>query len=719
MVDGEQSPSLAERYRPRKFADVIGQEAAVTYLEGQARERTGRSVLLYGPSGCGKTVLAEIYATALLCQKRSSGEPCLRPDCPDCLECRRRSHPNWRGMREGTVDDPDFARAINADVDTESFGGGRLMILIDQAHRLSGRAFDVLHDRMERPPENVTFILCTTDIDEIPQRTRSLFRLLEVGPVAVLSRLELLRKICEKEGFAHSESALDLLARRAGGQLRQMIQDLEGLAERGTITQEQVRTFYEVGGARQISRYVERLLNNASLEQQMQALDAWDALPERKLSGIEAYLAELFGSEVLRVGRRGVILDLAGVVDQGSVVRQFIARGERLGMAPRQFCHEVLRFWAPAGIASDATLVRKISEFDELLNGPTGARSGSGAPSLVSARRKLPFRAAPNFSAEREGLNRRAYAMRTPPSGAGYLSLKQVRDLWEAASFLVQMYGLFLNTRISIRYGRLGIDDPKKVGPFLTSLMHELRMLINGRAASAECPEPFHWLYVREHSPTGGAVTHVVATVPLEAGDIGTWLRDHFVPHHLKSSCPTGAVTVRRPAVCDGEHFVRHLELVRLVCRGADPAYTVSVRNGDGNTKRFPLIERIGVPRKLRGQIGRIFGAKRFNVSRLIGPEARRDARGDLPPLSAFADRSRLTLDSGWELAEYEYRQKLNAERAAAEAKLDLDWPAKGGELALRRRAAELERFKEVWSQGAEARERNRPGMAVERGVHS
>jgi hypothetical protein len=89
--------------------------------------------------------------------------------------------------------------------------------------------------------------------------------------------------------------------------------------------------------------------------------------------------------------------------------------------------------------------------------------------------------------------DRRVDAMRTPLSGAGYLSLKQVRDLWEAASFLVQMYGLFLNTRISIRYGRLGIDDPSKVGPFLTSLMHELRMLINGRAASAECPEPFHW----------------------------------------------------------------------------------------------------------------------------------------------------------------------------------------------------------------------------------
>jgi hypothetical protein len=113
----------------------------------------------------------------------------------------------------------------------------------------------------------------------------------------------------------------------------------------------------------------------------------------------------------------------------------------------------------------------------------------------------------------------------------------------------------------------------------------------------------------------------------------------------------------------------------------------------------------------LRGQIGRRFGAKRFNVSRLIGPEARREASGDLPPLSAFADQSSPNLLSGWEFAEYQYRRKLNAERTAAEARLDLDWPPDGGELALRRRAAELQRFREAWSQVAEARERNRPRM--------
>jgi hypothetical protein len=242
--------------------------------------------------------------------------------------------------------------------------------------------------------------------------------------------------------------------------------------------------------------------------------------------------------------------------------------------------------------------------------------------------------------------------------------------------------------------------------------MHELRMLINGRAASAECPEPFHSLYVHEYSPTDGAITHVIATIPLVAGDVETWLRERFLPHHLESSCATGAVTVRRSAVREGEFFVRHLQLIRLLCRGVDPTHMVSIRNKGGLATKVPLIERIGVPRKLRGQIGRRFGAKRFNVSRLIGPEARREASGDLPALSAFAERSWLSLDSGWEIAEFQYRQKVNGERAAAEAQLDLDWPADAGELAQGRREAELQRFRVVWSQGAEARKRNRPGIS-------
>ena len=346
--------------------------------------------------------------------------------------------------------------------------------------------------------------------------------------------MEFLRKICGEEQFIYADSALDLLARRSGGFLRQLVQDLESLAEQGAIGLEQVRAFYETDGARQIARYVEVLLDEGGLERQMLALDAWHAPPERKIAAVEAYFAELFSTDLLKTGRRGVILDLAGVEDRDRVVRTLTERGERLRMAPRQFCHEVLRFWAPSGTASDAVLLRKVSEFDELLNGPAGVRSSESPTRLVPARRKLPSRSAQNHSVETEGSGRRSDA--TPTAGAGYLSLKQVRELWEAASFLVQMHGLFLNTRISIRYAPLRIDDPYKIGPFLTGLMHELRMLVNGRAATEQCPQPFHWLFVHEHSPTVGFRTLIAASVPMEAGNIGRWLGDDYLPRHLDSS---------------------------------------------------------------------------------------------------------------------------------------------------------------------------------------
>ena len=330
---------------------------------------------------------------------------------------------------------------------------------------------------------------------------------------------------------------------------------------------------------------------------------------------------------------------------------------------------------------------------------------------LVPARRKLPSRAAQNHSVETEGSGRHSDA--GPAAGAGYLSLKQVRELWEAASFLVQMHGLFLNTRISIRYAPLRIDDPHKIGPFLTSLMHELRMLVNGRAATEQCPQPFHWLFVHEHSPTVGFRTLIAASVPMEAGNIGTWLRDDYLPRHLGFVPPPGALSIGRVAMRNGEHFARHLQLLRLLCRGLDPEYEIPLRSNDGITAPVALIERIGVPRRLRDQIGRGFGAQRYSSSRLIAPGARRAAAtGDLAPLSAFKEQSWLHLDTGWEISEYEYREKLKAERAAAEAELDREWPAQGGELAQKRRDAEFERFRKAWLEAAAARERNRPGMS-------
>jgi hypothetical protein len=65
-------------------------------------------------------------------------------------------------------------------------GGGKLVIIIDQAHLLSKRAFDSPRDRMERTPPNVTFILCTTEIDGVPESARSLFRQLEIGPAPTI-----------------------------------------------------------------------------------------------------------------------------------------------------------------------------------------------------------------------------------------------------------------------------------------------------------------------------------------------------------------------------------------------------------------------------------------------------------------------------------------------------------------------------------------------------
>jgi hypothetical protein len=164
-------------------------------------------------------------------------------------------------------------------------------------------------------------------------------------------------------------------------------------------------------------------------------------------------------------------------------------------------------------------------------------------------------------------------------------------------------------------------------------------------------------------------------------------------------------------AAKDGE-FARHLHLLRILCRGLDPQYEISIRDRDAYIKRTALIELLGVPSRIRAQIGRAFGAQRYSVSRLIGSSARRKALdGDLPPLSAFKEEAWLAVDTGWEIDEFNYRRKLEVERAQAEAELDRDWPVSEGDLALRRKSVEFERLNQIWEDQAEARRRNRPGL--------
>ena len=159
--------ALYRKWRPQKFADVVGQEPIVTALQNQiASGRIGHAYLFTGTRGTGKTTCAKIFAKAINCLDHSSPDP-----CGECEVCR--------GIDEGTVlDISEIDAASNNSVDDIRDLRDETAFLptvcqykvyiIDEVHMLSTSAFNALLKTMEEPPPHVIFILATTEVQKVP-----------------------------------------------------------------------------------------------------------------------------------------------------------------------------------------------------------------------------------------------------------------------------------------------------------------------------------------------------------------------------------------------------------------------------------------------------------------------------------------------------------------------------------------------------------------------
>lgn len=231
--------ALYRKWRPQKFADVVGQDAIVTALQNQiAAGRIGHAYLFTGTRGTGKTTCAKIFAKAINCLDHSSPDP-----CGECEVCR--------GIDDGTVlDVSEIDAASNNSVDDIRDLRDETAFLptvcqykvyiIDEVHMLSTSAFNALLKTMEEPPPHVIFILATTEVQKVPATILSRCQRYDFSRITAEDIAGRLRYVAEQENFDLTEGAAKLIGRLADGAMRDALSILDTCAGVSTSVDEEL-----------------------------------------------------------------------------------------------------------------------------------------------------------------------------------------------------------------------------------------------------------------------------------------------------------------------------------------------------------------------------------------------------------------------------------------------------------------------------------------------
>ena len=217
----------ARKYRPQTFDTVVGQSHITTTLKNAIRyNQLAHAFLFCGPRGVGKTTCARILAKTINCEnKTSAGEACNK--CHSCISFNEGTSLNIHELDAASNNSVDDIRSLVEQVRFAPQAGKYKVYIIDEVHMLSSSAFNAFLKTLEEPPPYAIFILATTEKHKILPTILSRCQIFDFKRITVNDTVEHLQEICRKEDIKAEKAALQVIAQKSEGCLRDALSILD------------------------------------------------------------------------------------------------------------------------------------------------------------------------------------------------------------------------------------------------------------------------------------------------------------------------------------------------------------------------------------------------------------------------------------------------------------------------------------------------------------